>query len=92
MKNYLDYPNDNEIREIGERIRDCGYKVSNADIGAILSHFVGIRRKPELSIAARRAIDCFKGCTLTPEDADAIVQELGYVAHGWVSPIRKYPS
>jgi hypothetical protein len=37
----------------------------------------------EISPAAKRAIECFHGCTLTPEDADAVVKELGYVAHGW---------
>jgi hypothetical protein len=32
---------------------------------------------------SKRIIDSFQGCTLTPEDADAIVEELGKVTHGW---------
>jgi hypothetical protein len=37
----------------------------------------------KLSEVAKRAIASFRGVTLSPEDADAIVDEIGHVAHGW---------
>lgn len=36
-----------------------------------------------LSPVAKRMIKSMRGVTLTPADADAIVKELSYVAHGW---------
>lgn len=91
-KNSLTLPDENEICEIGAHLRDGGLRVSNADVGTILAHFIAIRNKPEISQAAKRAIECLQGCTLTPADADEIVKELGYVTHGWTGPIRKNPS
>ena len=88
----IEPPNENEICEIGAHLRDGGLRVSNSDVGTILARFFASRNKPEIGEAAKRAIRCFQGCTLTPEEADEIVKELGYVAHGWISPIRKYPS
>ena len=77
------FPNENEICEIGAHLRDGGLRVSNSDVGTILAHFVAIRNRPEIGEAAKNAIRCLQGCTLTPADADEIVKELGYVAHGW---------
>jgi hypothetical protein len=39
----------------------------------------------------KNIINQIRGVTLTPEDADAIVEELGHVAHGWnrVFPPKK---
>ena len=83
MEKSLALPNENEICEIGAHLRDGGLRVSNSDVGTILARFVAIRNKPEISQAAKRAVQCLQGCTLTPTDADFIVKEVGYVAHGW---------
>jgi hypothetical protein len=45
--------------------------------------------EPEVGQAARRIIDGMRGCTLTPADADAIVEEVSRVSHGWSDPRRK---
>jgi hypothetical protein len=37
----------------------------------------------KLSKTAEKIILQMRGVTLTPEDADAIVEEIGHVAHGW---------
>ena len=81
--NSLALPHEIEICEIGAYLRDSGERISNAQVGNILTHFVTIRNRPEISQAAKRAIQCFHGCTLTSADANAIVKELGYVTHGW---------
>jgi len=38
--------------------------------------------EPEISPVAKKVIQSFMGCTLTPEDADAIVEQVSYAAHG----------
>ena len=40
--------------------------------------------EPEISPTARRVIEMFRGVTLTPTDADAIMDNVAMVAHGWV--------
>jgi hypothetical protein len=39
--------------------------------------------EPVISPFAKSIIRSFRGVTLSPEDADAILEELGHVAHGW---------
>jgi hypothetical protein len=39
--------------------------------------------EPVISPFAKSIIRSFCAVTLSPEDADAIVEELGHVAHGW---------
>ena len=79
----MEPPNENEICEIGAHLRDGGLRVSNHEVGTILTLFISIRNKPKIGEVAKRAIRCFQGCTLTSADADEIVKELSYVAHGW---------
>lgn len=83
MEKTLALPNENEICEVGAMIRDAGLRISNSDVSIILSKFVYMRNQPEICTAAKKAVQCFQACTLTPADADFIVKELGYVAHGW---------
>jgi hypothetical protein len=42
-----------------------------------------VQVKPEIRPAARRVIECLKGWTPTPYEADEILKELCCVAHGW---------
>ena len=39
--------------------------------------------EPEARSFVRDIIERFRGVTVTPHEADAIVEELGFVAHGW---------
>jgi hypothetical protein len=38
---------------------------------------------PEVSPFVKQVIQSFRGRTVAPHEADEIVKELGYVAHGW---------
>lgn len=42
--------------------------------------------EPEVRHFVRNIIQRFQGCTLTPDEADAIMEEVAAVAHGWVRP------
>jgi hypothetical protein len=41
---------------------------------------------PEVGQAAKRVMENMMGCTFTPTEADAILRELSFVAHGWRVP------
>ena len=42
--------------------------------------------EPEVGQAAKRVMENMMGCTFTPTEADAILRELSFVAHGWRVP------
>ena len=42
--------------------------------------------EPEVGQAAKRVMENMMGCTFTPAEADAILRELSFVAHGWRVP------
>ena len=41
---------------------------------------------PEPDQAANRVIRSMSGCTFTPAEAEAIVEELSHISHGWIKP------
>jgi uncharacterized protein (DUF697 family) len=42
----------------------------------------------KLSATAKNILQQMRGVTLKPEDADAIVEELGHITHGWVKKVE----
>jgi hypothetical protein len=45
--------------------------------------------EPEVGQAAKRVMQNMMGCTFTPAEADAILKQLGYAAHGWSVPSKE---
>ena len=39
--------------------------------------------EPEIRTFVKQLADCYRGVTLTPQEADFIVEQLRYVTHGW---------
>lgn len=42
--------------------------------------------EPEVGLVVKRIIERFQGVTLTPREADTIIDEIALVTHGWVRP------
>lgn len=60
----------------------------NPDVGESAEVGTWLRRtflapEPEIRTFVKKLADGYRGVTLTPQEADFIVEQLRYVAHGW---------
>ena len=79
--------------EVGEILRKARTNQIEGIPDALTANYSGADKStafytPKNNAMAWRIIQSLHGCTLSPQDADAIVEELSHVTHRWDRGIR----